>query len=299
MRKILSISLLSLILGFTTVYASTEGNDTKPLVGKWELWQGDDFYELEMDLYSTPPADGSYGYFSDRFEDTNWSFYIEDVAFLQENKVELIDKEKGKATLNYNPVSKQMTLILGNSKPIIFKQKDKYGYVITTMADKINVRSTPVSGTPIIKASRGQSFKFLGKKNGWFKVELSPTDKRIGYISPDYALYLKDNKIPDEALTKSYSNGDEGIWFQVKGDQVFMTEEITRNNPDGTSFLPIISTYIGKIVGNALVFTYSGGMLTDFSDINEMNKIDPYVLYYYNDADIFVKDGKNFSPDNY
>lgn len=84
----------------------------------------------------------------------------------------------------------------------MFKQKDKCNYVFISGGDKINVRSTPVSGSPLMKANRGQSFRFLGKEKGWFKVELSAQDKRIGYISPEYAFYLKDNTIPESAFTK-------------------------------------------------------------------------------------------------
>ena len=49
--------------------------------------------------------------------------------------------------------------------------------------------------------------------------------------------------------------------------------------PQGESIpMSSVESYAGKIEGNALVFTYFCGMPTQ--DINEMSKVEPYVVYY-------------------
>lgn len=311
MRKILSISLLSLILGFTTVYASTEGNDTKPFVGKWEVIKGDNNYELEMDLYYPSPIDGCYGSISNVSNDfLLLSFHFGDVTLLHENEAEVTEDGTEKGTLSYNPISGQMTAKFPNNNPIVFKKEDKCDYVIIGPANKVNVRSTPVSGKPIIKANRGQSFKFLGKEKGWFKVELSLTDKRIGYISPQYVRYIKDNKIPDKVFSNSYScfighkdvewKGNikydimEELSFEKKGKQVIMTLVAMRTQPNGSPLSSVDLTYAGEIVGNAIIFTRSIGSMFFNDNIDEMDKMDPYILYYDKDCDVFFENEKQY-----
>ena len=168
-------------------------------------------------------------------------------------------------------------------------------YVFISGGDKINVRSTPVSGSSLMKANRGQSFRFLGKEKGWFKVELSAQDKRIGYISPKYAFYLKDNTIPEHAFSKSYANALTSFTLEKKGEQVFMVKT-TMYPPQGESIpMSSVESYAGKIEGNALVFTYFSGMPTQ--DINEMSKVEPYVVYYWKESGMFIMEGENYAAD--
>lgn len=60
MKKLICLSLISLVCGFLSVHASIQADDTKPFVGKWEYWEGNSQIQLEIDLYNTP-TDGSYG----------------------------------------------------------------------------------------------------------------------------------------------------------------------------------------------------------------------------------------------
>ena len=60
MKKLICLSLISLVCGFLSVHASIQADDTKPFVGKWEYWKGNSQIQLEIDLYNTP-TDGSYG----------------------------------------------------------------------------------------------------------------------------------------------------------------------------------------------------------------------------------------------
>lgn len=318
MRKILSISLLSLILGFTTVYASTEGNDTKPFVGRWYFEEGKQSYSIELDLYNLS-KDSRYGTYEDYYYGIGGNtLHIIKIISIQGNNAEVLLEDEGgyddtklKASLSYDPISAQISInIPDRGGERIFKQKDKSCYVIIAKGDNVNVRSTPVSGTPLIKGRRGQSFKFLGKEKGWFKVELSPTDKRIGYISPEFASYMKDNKIPNEAFSKSYhyfikNNGRTGnikydimenLYFEKKGKQIIMTLEAQRTQPDGFPLSSVDLTYAGEIVGNAVIFTRSIGSMFFNDNIDEMDKIDPYILYF--DGYNFINDGNVYSPNS-
>lgn len=40
MKKLICLSLISLVCGFLSVHASIQADDTKPFVGKWEYWKG-------------------------------------------------------------------------------------------------------------------------------------------------------------------------------------------------------------------------------------------------------------------
>lgn len=300
MRKFfVCFSLISLLLGFTNVYASMKVDEPKPFVGKWEFWKDDCSFGLELDLYGSP-TDGRYGFYNSFCEDTSMEYRIVGVSSIQSNLAEVVVEGfmgEDKAILEYNPASGNLSFKISNLSPIVFKQQDKYGFVFINGGDKINVRSTPVSGASLSKANRGQSFRFLGKENGWFKVELSTKDKRIGYISPQYASYLKDNKISEEVFTKDYSRDNVCIMFEKKGTQIVMVKTIMRPQQDGRFLPAIVENYLGEIEGNALVFTYfQSGLSTSF-DIKDMSKIEPYVVYYWKESGMFIMDGKNYSAD--
>ena len=68
----------------------------------------------------------------------------------------------------------------------------------------------------------------------------------------------------------------------IKGRQIFFINEF--------QFF-----YAGKIEGNALVFTYFSGMPTQ--DINEMSKVEPYVVYYWKESGMFIMEGENYAAD--
>lgn len=50
MKKLICLSLISLVCGFLSVHASIQADDTKPFVGKWEYWEGNSQIQLEIDL---------------------------------------------------------------------------------------------------------------------------------------------------------------------------------------------------------------------------------------------------------
>lgn len=203
-EKLICLSLISLVCGFLSVHASIQADDTKPFVGKWEYWEGNSQIQLEIDLYNTP-TDGSYGAYNVFEGGYGLTYSIVDVYHIDNTEASVAVESsmgKQKAEFKYNPTTKELSFLPPGSEPVVFKQKDKCNYVFISGGDKINVRSTPVSGSSLMKANRGQSFRFLGKEKGWFKVELSAQDKRIGYISPKYAFYLKDNTIPEHAFQK-------------------------------------------------------------------------------------------------
>ena len=297
MKKLICLSLISLVCGFLSVHASVQADDTKPFVGKWEYWEGNSQIQLEIDLYNTP-TDGSYGAYNVFEGGYGLTYSIVDVYLIDNTKASVAVESsmgKQKAEFKYNPTTKELSFLPPGSEPVVFKQKDKCGYVFISGGDKINVRSTPVSSSPLMKANRGQSFRFLGKEKGWFKVELSAQDKRIGYISPEYAFYLKDNTIPESAFTKSYANGLISFTLEKKGEQVFMVKT-TMYPPQGESIpMSSVESYAGKIEGNALVFTYFCGMPTQ--DINEMSKVEPYVVYYWKESGMFIMEGENYAAD--
>lgn len=188
-EKLICLSLISLVCGFLSVHASIQADDTKPFVGKWEYWEGNSQIQLEIDLYNTP-TDGSYGAYNVFEGGYGLTYSIVDVYHIDNTEASVAVESsmgKQKAEFKYNPTTKELSFLPPGSEPVVFKQKDKCNYVFISGGDKINVRSTPVSGSSLMKANRGQSFRFLGKEKGWFKVELSAQDKRIGYISPEYA----------------------------------------------------------------------------------------------------------------
>ena len=296
MKKIAFCLLVSLVAGFANVCASVNENG-KPFVGNWDFWEGDLFYELELSLYDALP-DGSYGRYADHYEDTSMEYRIINVLTIQGNEAEVIVDDyigNQKASLKYDPVSGNISFKASNmEEPVVFKQKDKYGYVFLYGANKINVRSAPVSGTPLFKANRGQSFRFIDRKQGWFKVSLSANNEKVGYVSPQYAYYLKDNKIPDEAFTKSYSNDFTSIYFEKRDDQILMVKETMRILPDATILPALVESYLGHIEGNAIVFTLGGGFPDD-----SMDEIEPYVIYYMPESGVFIVEGVNYGEEKY
>lgn len=298
MKKLICLSLISLVGAFLSIHASVQADDTEPFVGKWEYWEDNCMIELEIDLYNKP-TDGSYGTFN-VFEGGGWgiTYNIVEIYLIDETGASVAVKGsmgKQKAEFKYNPAIREVTFFPPFSDPVVFKQKDKCNYVIISGGNKVNVRSTPVSGAPLMKADRGQSFRVLGKEKGWFKVELSAKDKRLGYISPEYAFYLKDNTIPQEAFTKDYSRGLTSFSLEKKGNQVFM-EKVTMFPPQGESIRPaMLEYYAGKIEGNAVIFTRFSGMPTQ--DISKMGSIKPYVIYYWKEASTFIMEGENYAAD--
>lgn len=297
MKKWMNFSLVCLLLCLAYACARTQSDSAKPFVGKWEYWEDNSWLMLDIDLYSTPD-DGSYGVCDISEDGYNLTYVIVEVSLISETRASVVvDKfdEKQKAELIYNPATQEMTFLPSGSDPIVFRPKDRFNYVITSGDDKINVHSTPVSGAPLMKADRGQSFRVLGKEKGWFKVELSAKDKRVGYISPEYAFYLKDNTIPQEAFTKEYGRDLTSFTLEKKGNQVFM-EMITMYPPQGESIpTPTVEYYAGEIEGNAVVFTRFSGMPTE--DINKMGVIKPFVIYYWKDARTFIMEGKNYAAE--
>lgn len=294
MKKIVWGVLISLIAGFMNACSSTD--ESKPFVGRWDFWQDNCYYELELSLYDAL-SDGSYGRYSDYYDDTTVEYRIVNVSAINGNEAEVtVDGFSGeqKAIVKFD--SENISFCVSDMEPVVFKKQDKYGYVLLSGTDKINVLSAPVSGTTLLVADRGQSFRFLDIEQGWFKVELSDKDKQVGYVSPEHAFYLKDNRIPDEALDKSYSNGPVSIMFERKGEQILMVKETMRPTQDG-SFLPaIIESYLGNIEGNAIVFTYFQGGYADTPDPASMSEIEPYVVYYWKESGVFIMEGENYSP---
>lgn len=296
MRKFfICFSLISLLLGFTNVFASIKGADTKPFVGKWDYWEKGNYFELIMDLYDSPIS-GVLSIVDD--EGYSLDYRIIEAVSIQNNEAQVIVKTfsgKENASLKYDQTSGNLSFCVeGSNEPIMFRQQDKYGFVIVQMGDKINVRSAPISGTPLMKADRGQSFRFLGKEKGWFKVQLSAKDSRVGYISSDYGFYLKSDAIPEDAFTKSYSNNLTSIDFEKQGDRIFMDVTTMRPpQPNGSLSMAVCETYAGKIEGNAVIFTYWAGSPIA-RDINEMTQTKPYVVYYWKESGMFIMEGKNF-----
>lgn len=294
---ILLVSVIGMFACFTTVHASTAIDEVKPFVGKWGFWEDPCSFELELDLYGES-TEGIYGLYQDFCDDTSMEYRIIEVLSVQGNAAEVMVENgygKKKVRLSYDAASGRISFIHPDfTSPIVFKRQDKFGFVCISRGDKVNVRATPVSGTPLLKADFASNFKFLGKEKGWFKVQLSATDKRVGYISPEYASYLKDNRIPDEAFEKDYARNGTSIMFIKKGDQIMMTKETMRPLPDG-SFLPaLLESYLGRIEGNAVIFTYCQGGYTDTFDAKEMTKIEPYVIYFWKNLSSFIVEGKNF-----
>lgn len=73
-------------------------------------------------------------------------------------------------------------------------------------------------------------------------------------------------------------------------------DNTTMYPPQGESIpMSSVESYAGKIEGNALVFTYFCGMPTQ--DINEMSKVEPYVVYYWKESGMFIMEGENYAAD--
>lgn len=297
MRKIICLSLINLVYSFLSVQAVAQSDDTRPFTGKWEYWEDNSLIQLEIDLYGASD-NGSYGGYSVSEGGYGLSYTIVEIYHISHTEASVAVKGgmgKQKAELKYNPATREVTFLPPGSDPVAFRQKDKCNYVFISGGDKINVRSTPVSGAPLMKADRGQSFRVLGKKKGWFKVILSAKDKRVGYISPEYAFYLKDNAIPQDAFTKTYNRDLTSFSLERKGNQVFM-EKTTMYPPQSESIpTPTVEYYAGEIEGNAVAFTHFSGM--PMQDISQMGEIKPFVIYYWKEAQTFIMEGKNYAAD--
>lgn len=299
MNRFLVISMCTISMFCFCLTQSFASNEIKPFVGRWGFWEQNCYYEFEIDLYQAS-SDGTYGYYNDTCDDTSLTYRITDIVSIQNNIAEIMMKgdwqnKKEKARLKYDHITGNLTLEHPDfSMPFIVKPQDKYGYVIN-IGNNTNVRTSPISGAPILKAARGRSFKFLGKEKGWFKIEISDTNKQTGYISPQYARYLKDNNIPDNVFGKSYQNDNIMFELQKEGKQIKMYEETTFPRADGTFSPASYITYIGKINGNAIIFEYS---YNEIFNNTEIEKIKPYIIYYDKESDMFIINGENFIPDS-
>lgn len=288
--------LTLLTAGAAMTIAILNANATQPFAGKWGYWEDNCSYEIELDLYGKT-TDNNHGYYNDFCDGSSMSFVITDVITLQGNTAQVMvdDYNTTKAAmLIYDEISGNLTISHPDFAPITFKDKDKFGYVFINMGDNVNVRATPISGTPLMKARRGSSFRFLGKEKGWFKIQL-PDGKGAGYVSPEYAFYLKNNLIPEEAFNYGYSNGLTSIMLSKKDDNVVLVQTTMRPQQDG-SFLPaIVETYSGRIEGNALIFTHWQNGYSENPDTATMSAIKPYAAYYWHESGMFIINGENFS----
>ncbi|WP_298106560.1 hypothetical protein [uncultured Bacteroides sp.] len=296
-------------LGFyvciSTALAAMEQNPVKPFVGKWELWDGDYYANLEMDLYGPPTtSDKIYGIFSDYYQDTGVAYHIINVVSIQDNVAELSVRDdlgrEHKARLVYDPASGRMSFMVSGSKePVVFKSEDKFGFVSLDYKKKVEVYDAPVQGKLLMQADRGRAFKYLGKEKGWFKIGWQDGGMKIGYVSPQYAVYLKKNEIPEEMFQYTYSNGPVSLDFQRKGNKIIMTHTTMRIRPDGGILPALITNYVGTVKGNAVVFTqiYSGFDM-EFNEA-DMTTITPYVIYYYKNYNAFLVEGEFFKKEDW
>lgn len=291
------MAVLGLFVGLTDVWASAGEDGARPFVGKWGCWKDGVFRELELDLYGEA-ADGAYGLYCESGEDAGMECRIAGVLSVGGNVAEvMVDDGTGrqKASLAYDAASGQLSLDVPGRFSVVFGRQDKYGFVFVNMGDRVNVRSTPVSGTSLLKARRGQSFRFLGKEQGWFKVGLSADGTQAGYISPEYVSYLKENDIPDEAFAGDYVNGQVSLLFERHGGSILMVKTTMRPSPDG-SFLPaLVQSYLGREEGNAVVFTHVREGYPAEPDARAMSRIEPCAVYYWKESGMFILEGENYS----
>lgn len=305
MKKIfLVISLIWLFCGISGTIASAMGKDAgeRPFVGRWHQLNEKGIFILDLNLYRSKGA-GGYGFYQTSEYDGEWlskDFFgsIDEVSLIEDNSAEVIIKSgdlKHKAHIGYNSVSCQLTFRVNDSDTIIFSKEDRCEFVRIHDGKNINVRSAPVSGTPLMKANRGQNFRFLGIEDGWYKVQLSPIDKRIGYIHSDYVGYMGDNTIPDDVFDKDYLGDMTNISLQKNGkDVVLHLSAIFPPRPDG-SIIPSYSvTYAGYIDGNTLVVTHQVDGYENNPDPDKMDKIKPFVVYYDWKRDMFLMNDKEY-----
>jgi hypothetical protein len=305
MKKIfLVISLIWLFCGISGTIASAMGKDAgeRPFVGMWHQLNEKGIFTLDLDLYRSKGA-GGYGFYQTSEYDGEWlskDFFgsIDEVSLIEDNSAEVIIKSgdlKQKAHIGYNSVSCQLTFRVNDSDAIIFSKEDRCEFVHILDGKNINVRSAPVSGTPLMKANRGQNFRFLGIEDGWYKVQLSPIDKRIGYIHSDYVEYMGDNTIPDDVFDKSYSGDMTNISLQKNGrDVVLHLSEMFLPRPDGSIIPSYNVTYAGYIDGNTLVVTHQVNGYENNPDRDKMDKIKPFVVYYDWKLDMFLMNDKEY-----
>lgn len=299
MNKIvfLLFSVVCLCCGHASAQTAAAGNEPKPFVGKWGFWQDNCSYELTLDLYGEP-VDGCYGLYSDFCEDGGMEYRIVRVRSIKGYLAEVtVDGGQGEkqALLNYSPGTGKMMFVV-TGQPVVFNAKDKYAFVTVHFGDSVDVRTAPVSGTTMFKARRGQSFPFLGMRQGWFEVRLSASDKRVGYISPEYAQYLKEATVPDEVFTRSYSRDLCSFELTKSGNDKVVMMMTTMRPPVGDRIIPaLVETYAGVIKDNAVVLTHWENGYTENPDISKMTRLEqPLVAYYMKDSGMFVIDGENY-----
>lgn len=305
MKKIfLVISLIWLFCGISGTIASAMGKDAgeRPFVGRWHQLNEKGIFTLDLNLYRSKGA-GGYGFYQTSEYDGEWlsdGFFgsIDEVSLIEDNSAEVIIKSgdlKHKAHIGYNSVSCQLTFRVNDSDTIIFSKEDRCEFVHIHDGKNINVRSAPVSGTPLMKANRGQNFRFLGIEDGWYKVQLSPIDKRIGYIHSDYVEYMGDNTIPDDVFDKDYLGDMTTISLQKNGkDVVLYLSEMFPPRPDGSIILSYNVTYAGYIDGSTLVVTHQVHGYENNPDPDKMDEIKPFVVYYDWELDMFLMNGKEY-----
>lgn len=284
-----------------------------PFRGVWINDDSENYFQLKLDLYSksvhfSDNTEASFGFLDVENEFVGDYCIITDVLSIEKDKAEVMTyslrygdpNDKTKLTLLFDRTNGSLKW----DESLIFSKDSACRYV-EVQKQNVNVRTTPIDGTPIILANQGQMMELLDFDRGWYKIRLN--DGQEGYISDDLSEAVKSNIIPLKTFEEIYSNTDPNtpwgtISFKVEGDKVLMVRDYCSTPMEENNWQSVYQSstvFYGTINGNSLMFIKSLDIfMPDLENIapSDMKKIEPYPAYYSSIEKGFFFEGTLFKP---
>lgn len=188
-------------------YIGAKGNQTSNKIfrGIWIIDDPEGYLKLKIDLYSktirlSDDGELNYGFLEQVNEYVGDYSIISDVLSIEGDKAEVMiyslrygePDDKTKLTLVFDRTNGSIKF----GEFYVFP-KDSACHYVEIQKPKVNVRTAPVDGIPIILAEQGQMMQLLDFDRGWYKVRLNNGIE--GYVSDDFSEAVKSNA-PSEAF---------------------------------------------------------------------------------------------------
>lgn len=298
-RNLFALCGIFLLLGCkgTLKQKTTPFSEEYPFRGVWINDSPEEYLKLKIDLYSksiqlSDDTELSYGFLNLANEYVEDYSIITDVLSVEGNNAEVMTynlrygepDDKTKRTLTFDRIDGTIKLDILNVFP-----KDSACRYVEVLKPNVNVRTTPVNGTPMILAQRGQMMNLLDFDRGWYKVRLDNGEE--GYISDDLSEAVRSNTIPQNVFEEIYNISENPtsfgyISFKVKGNKVLMNREYCSTPTEENNWNSVYQSstvFYGTIDGNRLTFTRSLDTFLpnlDEIDPSDLEEIESYSVYY-------------------
>lgn len=179
---------------------------------------------------------------------------------------------------------------------------DQTQFVVTKGNGSVNIRKAPnTKAAKVGSLGMDETLPVLAEQDGWYQVCL--TDGKTGWISQTVCRIsdapLDVTKICDHVYGTSGSYDEYNTWMvaQVKGTDMFVAITNASNTDEPISVPWRVCLWLGKKVGNTLVFDQYVPFSTSY-DMGDSKRFEIFPSDYYEDGyELFYGD-KYTMPDN-